>query len=123
LFRSDSVNNVIVATTSNTNRVTPTQNYFRRYVDFGVIADTVDAADMRFLVPYASPPTYVCGSSFATAILSGKIGATVSKSVYGSPIGKETVFAEMEAVPSLVQTSADLEDRKLVRKGRYVKRE
>ncbi len=120
---SDSVNNVIVATTSSTDRVTATQNYFRRYVDFGVMADSIEAPYMRFLVPNTSPPIYVSGSSFATAILSGKIGATLNKSVYGSPIGKEAVFAEMEAVPSPVQTSADLEDRKLVRKGRYVKRE
>jgi hypothetical protein len=120
---SDSVNNVIVATTSTTDRVSPTQNYLSRYVDFGVTADSVDAASMKFLVPYTSPPIYISGSSFATAILTGKIGATVNKSVYGSSISKQTVFSELEAAPSVVRTSPALNDRKLVRKGRYVKRE
>lgn len=120
---SDAGNNVVVATTTDGAKVSPTQNYSNRYVDFAVVADSVNATSMRFEVPNSAPMTHVSGSSFATAILSGKIGALLERSTYDAAISKGDVITKLEASPGAVNSSSSLESRKQVNKGRYIKHE
>lgn len=116
-------NNVLVATTTDGRLVSPTQNYSDVYVDFGVIADSVDTAFMKFQVPFTTNPLFISGSSFATAILTGKIGAFADKSAFKSDLDKQGIISNVEAGASgVIQTSSDLKSQERVRDGRYIKR-
>ena len=117
-------NNVMVATTTNANRISPTQNYSSRFVDFGVLADSITPTFMKFKAPFTVDELYISGSSFATAILAGKIGALASKSAYRTGLNKQDIITNINSVSSgVIRTSTRLENRTLVRDGRYVKRE
>lgn len=74
---SDAKNNVITVTTADEKQVSSSQNYSHRLVDIAVHPDVNDETGMKFLLPFAGaagePP--IGGSSFATAIVSGIIGA------------------------------------------------
>jgi hypothetical protein len=121
---AEDVNNVMVATTTDANRITPTQNYASRFVDFGVVADTITPTFMKFRVPFTTDDLYISGSSFATAILTGKIGALTDKSAYQAGLNKQDIISNINSGGTgVIQTSTSLEDRTLVRDGRYVKRE
>lgn len=72
-------NNVITATTTDgANTTSPTQNYSKVYADIGVEADK----DMKFKVPFDGSREMIGGSSFATAIATGVIGAFSSKRIF-----------------------------------------
>jgi hypothetical protein len=93
-------NNVVTVTTADKKRVSPSQNYSSQYVDLGAIPDDINL--MRFKVPYAVPAgatgtTTISGSSFAAAIVTGRIGAFLSNSAYSPNINKSVVLAPMEA--------------------------
>jgi hypothetical protein len=120
---STEINNVIVATTTDGNQISPTQNHSDKYVDIGVAADTVNSTSMKFQVPFTTPSVFISGSSFATAILTGKIGAFTSKSKFTTGLKKQEIIDDLEAVAATISTSATLENRKYIRKGRYIKRE
>jgi subtilisin family serine protease len=117
-------NNVMVATTTNGNMISSTQNYSNRFVDFGVMADTVGPGFMKFQVPFTTDPLFISGSSFATAILSGKIGASTDKEEFRSGVEKANIITNIESgSPGVLQTSTSLDNRNLVRDGRFIKRE
>jgi len=108
-------NTVVTATTVLGDKVSPTQNYSNVYVDMGVVADPTGF--MQFKLPYSSD--LVKGSSYATAIFSGKIGAYLPKSKYTPNIDKEDVFFTLK--PRInIDTNPALTDR--IRGGRFVKR-
>jgi len=98
-------NNVITVTTADKNRVSPNQNYSSMYVDLGAIPD--DHGEMRFQVRF-DPETSVSGSSFAAAIVSGRIGAFLQNTAYTLDISKSVVLGPMEAA-GLSTTSPTLE--------------
>lgn len=91
--------NVITVTTTNGSRVSPTQNYSETYVDIGVMRDADDGNAMKFNTPFAESPALVSGSSFATAIACGKIGAYIPKSMYVPSLNKDAVFEKLRDTP------------------------
>lgn len=121
---SEGTNNVMVATTTNGSKISATQNYSSRFVDFGVMADTIGPGFMKFQVPFTTNPLFISGSSFATAILAGKIGALADKATYRINLNKQDIINNIQSGTSgAIQTSAVLDSRNLVRDGRYIKRE
>lgn len=123
-FLSESDNNVIVATTTDGEIISPTQNYASRYVDVGVKADTVNASSMKFLLPFSATPLYISGSSFATAIVAGKVGAHISESAFTPGISKQPILENLATGASPVLIRADkLESQDRIRDGRYTQRE
>lgn len=115
-------NNVFVATTSTNRTTSPTQNFSELFVDFGVLADTVGQGYMKFQIPFSAQPLFISGSSFATAILAGKIAALTRKSEYQPELNKQQVINNIRSgTPAAIRTSAILRARNLVRDGRYVK--
>ena len=119
---STASNNVIVATTSDETRVSPTQNYSSQYVDLGVMADEITPATMKFTVPFIIPGTTlppISGSSFATAIAAGKIGANFKTTLYRPGITKSQVLNDIDRV---IRRSSSLKNNQWVRDGRYIER-
>ena len=97
---SASLPNVITVTTVNsvTNTVSPTQNYSSKFVDIGVNADDSAATPCKYL--FDNPVfnnTGVVGSSFATPIVSGKIGAKYSILVTSPVVNKAIIISLMES--------------------------
>ena len=119
-------NNVITATTTNGVMVSPTQNHSSIYADLGVKADSVTPDHMKFLEPFTLPNQYISGSSFATAIASGKIGAYLPKSMYAPGINKVQVFQKLTqiqgtgSIPILFFKGPALNTGRLIRGGRYI---
>jgi hypothetical protein len=117
LSRDD--NNVITVTTADETKVSPTQNYSSKYVDFGAIPD--DLTLMRFKLPFGSTvavgtvPT-ISGSSFAAPIVAGRIGASLPNSSYVPNIDKRDVFSQLEAAALTMRSS--LLQSEHIRKGR-----
>jgi hypothetical protein len=121
---SDANNNVITVTTTDGNVISPTQNYASRYVDLGVKADQVDPSGMKFLLTFSASPLYISGSSFATAIATGKIGTLTPKATYRPDVDKEPILSALSSGASpVIVTSSALQTQKKVNKGRYTKRE
>ncbi|MGZ8538919.1 MAG: S8 family serine peptidase [Flavisolibacter sp.] len=89
---SNDKNNVVTVTTTNGKTVTPTQNYSEQYADLGVIADKVTKDSMQFKVPFTGSSDLISGSSFATAIASGIIGAFTEKTAFSPAIRKSVVL-------------------------------
>ncbi|HEY4323670.1 MAG TPA: S8 family serine peptidase [Mucilaginibacter sp.] len=93
--------NVITVTTTNGLGVAFTENHSNVFVDLGVIADETDADnDLSFKVPFkqtgGGPPATVKGSSFATAIATGVIGANCDLNLYAhNLINKESFISEL----------------------------
>lgn len=114
--------NVITVTTNNNDTVSSTQNYSSQFVDLGILTDSVDpSAGMTFRAPFpGNENRLVRGSSFATAIATGKIGAFLDKSAYVPGINKLNCFS---ALSSVINTSNPLRNRNLISDGRYMKRE
>ena len=90
--------NVITVTTTDGTRVSPTQNYSEKYVDIGVMRDVNDQTAMKFLTPFAGPTALISGSSFASAIACGKIGAHFPKDMYGEGLNKDAVFEKLRSI-------------------------
>ena len=114
--------NVITVTTSSNDTVSRTQNYSSKFVDLSVIGDVMlPSGAMHFKAPFEGNTTRtLSGSSFATAIASGKIGAFLSKSAYTPGIDKINCFNNLS---SIINNSNDLKTKNLVNDGRYIKRE
>ena len=121
-------NNVLTVTTTDSMTVSPTQNHSSTFVDLGVRADSLTPGRMLFMVPFTRPVQYISGSSFATAVASGKIGAYVPKHVYRPGIHKLDVFANLEqmmrngTIPPIMSASPPLNSAGQVRNGRISKR-
>lgn len=117
-------NNVVTVTTADTTGVSPTQNYSSKYVDVGAMPDQTTTAWMMFRVPFKGPVDYVSGSSFATAIVTGKIAANLPKSFYVANINKTVVLTKIEAptvgVAPLITRSGSLQAER-IRKGRLTR--
>lgn len=114
--------NVITVTTTDGRRVSRTQNFSETYVDIGVMRDAVEAKAMKFNTPFAEPTVLVSGSSFATAIACGKIGAYIPKSMYVPGLNKDAVFERLRAItpvgrPPLIRFIPAMETS-LIRKGK-----
>lgn len=103
---------MITVTTADGIRVSPTQNYSSKYVDFGAIPDY---PSMWFIVPF-DPGTSISGSSFAAAIVTGRIGAFLPNSSYVPNIDKSAVLNQMEAAG--LSTRSSLLESDHIRKGR-----
>jgi hypothetical protein len=89
-----------------------------------VVADTISPLFMKFQVPFTTDELYISGSSFAAAILTGKVGALADKSSYQTGLNKQDIISNIgSSSAGVIQTSTDLENRNLVRDGRYIKRE
>ncbi|RAJ87653.1 subtilase family protein [Chitinophaga dinghuensis] len=111
-------NNIIVATTVNDSMVSPTQNFSPFYVDLGVLADEEEGGFLKFKVPYTlGTPQYVSGSSYATAIVTGRIAATCKKNAYTAPLRKSN-FLQTAGLD--IKGSAKLDQNKQVNGGKYI---
>jgi hypothetical protein len=100
-------NNVVTVTTADRDKVSPTQNFSSKYVDIGAIPDDLS---MRFKVPF-DPSTYISGSSFATAIVTGRIGANLpngANATNATILDKQEILGPMQAA-SLIEKSPALE--------------
>lgn len=115
---SDSDNNVITVTTTDGNIISPTQNYSHNFVDIGVKADLIRPDFMRFELGEIGH--FVSGSSFATAIFTGKIGAYFKKDFYGSDKIKSDLLLNLQDQGLNIYTNPALENE--IRKSRYVGR-
>jgi hypothetical protein len=89
-------NNLITVTTTDTEKVAATENYSNVFVDLGVINDKSDDENLGFNVPFKFSKGQVRGSSFATAIATGIIGANCSKGLYARhTINKNSFIDEL----------------------------
>ncbi|MEN0053885.1 MAG: S8 family serine peptidase [Mucilaginibacter sp.] len=81
---SEEAQNLITVTTSDGDIVSATENYSNVYVDMGVIADKAEDGSLVFEVPFKQigPAEHIGGSSFATAIATGIIGANCDTGLY-----------------------------------------
>jgi len=81
---SDTAKNLITVTTSNGEVVAATENHSHVFVDLGVLADKSENGDLLFKVPFNlnGAVEHVRGSSFATAIATGIIGANCDTKLY-----------------------------------------
>jgi hypothetical protein len=88
--------NVVTVTTTDGTLVSSNQNYSEIYVDIGVKRDDVDETNaMKFHTPFLGPTFLIGGSSFATAIACGKIGAYFPKSMYLPGLAKDEIFEQV----------------------------
>lgn len=123
---SDSSNNVITVTTNDKSNVSPTQNFNSAFVNSGVMADTVYPGAMKFRLPFQRATGYISGSSFATAIFTGRVAANFPKASYQSGIKKTTLLkwlednAAINALPFQMINEPVLESRKRIDRGRYI---
>lgn len=125
---STATNSVLTVTTTDEHTVSATQNYSNKYVDLGVVADQVLREEMKFLIPFdGAEPGLISGSSFATAIASGVIGARCPKSLYLPNIKKADFLHCLKGLPAsdgsgsgVLQENSALA-KKYIRNGAYVK--
>jgi len=113
-YLSTEDNNVITVTTANNQRVSPTQNYSSKYVDLGAIPD--DPTSMRFHVPFDDSGATISGSSFAAAIVTGRIGAFLPNSSYRN---KRNMLVQMQT--DGLCTKAPVLELEHIREGRITK--
>lgn len=93
-------NSVITVTTTNGKTVSRTQNYSHTYANLGVLADEVTRAGMKFQVPFpGSEAEPISGSSFATAIATGIIGAYCAKNLFRPNLNKSEFFSALYSIP------------------------
>ncbi|MFL5808749.1 MAG: S8 family serine peptidase, partial [Flavisolibacter sp.] len=113
-------NGVITVTTTNGKAVAPTQNYSNSFTDLGVIADKVTKDSMQFQVPFAGMTDFISGSSFATAIATGVIGAYCEKAFYVPGLKKKKFIDHLLSLGNIT-VQAVLEP-KFIRKGAVTKK-
>lgn len=91
-------NSVVTVTTTDGTGVSASQNYSEEYVDLGVLADQVSKEGMKFKLPFdtSGPELLISGSSFATAIATGLIGANCKKSLYVPNIKKADFLSALK---------------------------
>jgi hypothetical protein len=114
-------NTVISATTTYKETVSPTQNYSETFVDMGVDADKLvnEHSSMKFKAPFPNSNSLISGSSFATAIATGLIGANCDAAMFNAATAK-TDF--INKIPNLITDSPSLKNE-FIKKGRYVRRQ
>jgi hypothetical protein len=121
--------NLVTVTTTNVKvtGVSDQQNHSNIYVDLGVKADSGPDKDPRFDVPFKlNPPADpIAGSSFATAIATGVIGANSDPALFKPNLTKGD-FIDGSGIIGGAPLSGIIGDNstlatKLIRKGRYVK--
>jgi hypothetical protein len=113
----DSDNNILVATTTNDTAVSLTQNYSTMFVSIGVLADEAEDGYLKFKVPFVlSQPQYVSGSSFATAIATGKIAALCRPALFKHGLKGKSFITDLG-------TNVIVSDKLAgqVNKGRYIR--
>jgi hypothetical protein len=122
-------NSIITVGTTDGKTVSPTQNYSNTYADLGVLADEVTPDSMKFRLPFAggSSGDLISGSSFATAIASGVIGAFCKKSLYRANVEKQQFIEALAALSSMgagagVLSKSPVLEKKYIKKGVYTKR-
>jgi len=114
-------NSVITATTTDgKTTVSPTQNYSNAFTDLGVLADKVTVDSMQFQVPFAGMTDMISGSSFATAIASGVVGAYCKKSMYAAGL-KNSDFISYLTSTGHVNNEPALQ-KKYIKKGSWTKK-
>ncbi|SMC39891.1 S8 family serine peptidase [Pedobacter africanus] len=96
---STATNSVIVATTTDGRTVSATQNYSNKFVELGVMADQFTRLGMDFEVPFEGVVgAFISGSSFATAIASGTIGANCDPALYVPGIQKQAFLQSLKTI-------------------------
>jgi subtilisin family serine protease len=96
--------NLITVTTTDGKKVALTENYSNIYVDLGIVADKKIDKDLWFEVPFeqTGQPGYVRGSSFATAIATGLIGAySKSSNFEKGAVDKKHIFEDLKSLSNL----------------------
>ena len=93
-------NSVVTVTTTDGSTVSASQNYAKEYVDLGVMADQVSKEGMMFKLPFdtGEKEALISGSSFATAIATGLIGANCKKSGYVPNIKKADFLSALSVL-------------------------
>ena len=89
---------MVTVTTADGTAVSPTQNYSEKYVDVGVMRDVDEGGSMKFKMPFPAPISLISGSSFATAIACGKIGAYFPEAEYSDGLNKRDVFELLRTI-------------------------
>lgn len=112
-LNNNNSNNIITVTTNSAETISPTQNYSNQFVDLGVLADVVRKDRMLFNIPNTS--LAVSGSSYATAICTGKIGAYLPKA---ENIQKAQVITALNNV--LIDAGPEVADK--IRTKKYMKK-
>jgi hypothetical protein len=124
---SDSVNNVLTVTTNDQSNVSPTQNFSSRFVNSGVLADTMFSGMMKFRLPFRNATGFVSGSSFATAIFTGRLAANLPLSQLAPGVRKTEVLRWLEensaanSIPVTIVHEPVLASRRRIDDGRYLK--
>lgn len=103
-------------------KVSPSQNHSSKYVDLGVQSDKVDGNQYAFKLPFPdlNPDGHTAGSSFATAIATGRIGATLPMAYYSGRKVKLDIIGPIKMHSGLEQQNNGLQ--KYVYLGRYINR-
>jgi len=118
---STNKNSVITATTTDgRTTVSPTQNYSNAFTDIGVLADKVTIDSMQFQVPFAGMTDMISGSSFATAIMTGIVGAHCEKNTYTPGVRNEDVIKHLISTGH-ANTEPALK-KKYIKKGSWTKK-
>jgi hypothetical protein len=107
-------NNILVATTVFRGKVSDGENFSHKYVDFGIHADYSDFSFNPYRGADSSKRIY--GSSYATAVLTGRIGASASLDLFQTGITKQDIIPLLNPNHSFC-----LWYRGKVRKGRFIR--
>jgi hypothetical protein len=126
-------NTVITVTTTDGKEVCDTQNFSNQFVDVGVQADATvksedeaKAKEMKFKVPFRTKPPkeLISGSSFATAIATGVIGAYCPKELYSPanpPLKKSAFLNHLISLSGILVKGDDLLPEQ-IKEGLYIKK-
>lgn len=124
---SDTESNIVTVTTTNETGVSEHQNHSDVYVDLGVFTNEGPNDDPTFEVPFklSSGTAPVAGSSFATAIATGVIGAKSDTELYEAGLKKgdfinTTGTGGLTALPGMPSISVRPSLRSLIRNGTYI---
>ncbi|HEY2580802.1 MAG TPA: S8 family serine peptidase [Mucilaginibacter sp.] len=112
--------NMITVTTTDDQRVAPTENFSKEYVDLGVNYKAHSGQDFEFAIPFFETGTidYISGSSFATAIASGVIGANCDKARYVRNTINRTSFINDLKAKGLCKENVTLKAK--IKDGNYI---
>lgn len=114
-------NSILVVTTTDGRTVSPNQNYSNKIVELGVIGDPKSPTAMQFKVPFDSAADlFISGSSFASAIASGIIGANCPKGLYVPNIQKKEFLLCLQGMASSDGTGNILVNHPVLAK-KYIK--
>ncbi|WP_426671227.1 S8 family serine peptidase [Mucilaginibacter sp. McL0603] len=103
-YFSSGEDNLITVTTTDGKEVASTENFSNVYVDLGIIADKKIKDDLWFEVPFeqTGEPGHVRGSSFATAIATGIIGAySESSNFKKGSVDKQKIFEDLKPISNI----------------------